>query len=201
MGDKGEKTRRKIVDAALNLFSVKGFFNTSISDILAEAGVTKGCLYGHFPDKEALWAAAYAEASGIWKRIVFRDLRKIEDPLERLECFILRDMRDYLGANVFPGGCFFLNMLVDLAGQSEKLSGRVWESYRRTGDVLALWLGEAQKMGILRPGLDHGEIGRFILVSLNGAAALYAPTRDPAIWKDTVSQLRSYVRQLRKTQG
>jgi len=198
MGEKGNKTRRKIVETALNLFSVKGFFNTSINDVLLGAGITKGCLYGHFPNKEALWSAAYEEASGIWKGIVFQDLRNIQDPLVRLECFIERDMRDYLGADVFPGGCFFLNLLVDLSGQSKKLSGQVWESYRRTADVLTMWLGEADRNGILKPGLDHKEISRFILVSLNGAAALYAPTKDSTIWKDTISQLRSYIRQLRK---
>lgn len=198
MGEKGDNTRRNIVKKALNLFSVKGFYNTSINDILEEAGITKGCLYGHFRDKEALWKAAYEEASGIWRRIVFQGLREIRDPLERLECFIERDMREYLGADVFPGGCFFLNMLVDLSGQSESLSGQVWESYRRTADVITLWLVEAERQGILKPGLDHKEISRFILVSLNGAAALYAPTKDSTIWKDTIGQLRSYVRQLRK---
>lgn len=198
MGDKGNKTRRKIVDTALPLFSVKGYFNTSVNDVLDAAGITKGCLYGHFPDKEALWAAAYDEAAGIWRGIVFKGLREIEDPLERLERFIERDLRDYLGADVFPGGCFFLNLLVDLSGQSEKLSGQVWKSYQRTADVITLWLGEADRKGILKPGVDRREISNFILVSLNGAAALYAPTKDPAIWKDTVRQLCSYVRQLRK---
>jgi TetR/AcrR family transcriptional regulator, transcriptional repressor for nem operon len=198
MGDKGRNTRRKIVTTALNLFSVKGFYSTSINDVLDAACITKGCLYGHFADKEALWAAAYEEAAGIWRGIVFDGLREINDPLERLERFIERDMRDYLGANVFPGGCFFLNMLVDVSGQSEKLAGQIWRNYRRIGDVLVLWLGEADRQGILKPGLDHEEISRFILVSLNGAAALYAPTKDPAIWEDTATQLRSYVRQLRK---
>ncbi len=198
MGTKGQNTRRKIVDAALKLFSVKGFFNTSVNDVLEAAGITKGCLYGHFADKEALWNAAYDEAAGIWKGIVFTGLRQIDDPLERLERFIERDMRDYLGANVFPGGCFFLNMLVDASGQSERMTERIWTRYRLTAELIARWLGEAERKGILKDGLDHDGISRFILVSLNGAAALYAPTRDPAVWKDTVGQLRSYVRQLRR---
>lgn len=198
MGHKGRNTRRKIVDTALKLFSVKGYFNTSVNDVLDAAGITKGCLYGHFPDKEALWSAACDEAAGIWRGIVFEGLRDIKDPLERLERFIERDLRDYLGADVFPGGCFFLNLLVDLSGQSEKLSGQVWKSYQRTADVITLWLGEADRKGILKAGIDRREISNFILVSLNGAAALYAPTKDPSIWKDTVRQLCSYVRQLRK---
>jgi AcrR family transcriptional regulator len=198
MGDKGGQTRRKIVGNALNLFSVKGFYNTSVNDVLGAAGITKGCLYGHFPDKEALWSAAFEEATGIWRAIVFQGLREIKDPLERLERFIERDMRDYLGAGVFPGGCFFLNMLVDLAGQSEKMSAQVWNSYERTADMLALWLREADRKGMLKEGLDHNGIARFLIVSLNGAAAMYAPAKDPAVWKNTIEQLRSYVRQLRK---
>ena len=198
MGNKGRNTRQKIVTSALNLFSVKGFYNTSVNDILEAAGITKGCLYGHFPDKEALWIAAYEEAAVIWKGIVFRGLREIKDPLNRLERFIERDMRDYLGADVFPGGCFFLNMLVDLSGQSEKLSAQVWDSYRRTSGVLSLWLREADRKGILKEGLDPEEIGSFIIISLNGAAALYAPTKDPAVWGRTIRQLNAYVRQLRK---
>jgi AcrR family transcriptional regulator len=198
LGDKGGETRRKIVATALNLFSVKGYYNTSISDILDAAGITKGCLYGQFPDKEALWTAAFEEASGIWRGIVFQGLREIKDPLERLERFIERDMRDYLGAGVFPGGCFFLNLLVDLSGQSEKMSGQIWQSYERTIDVLSLWVEEADRKGMLKAGIDPKEVARFLIVSLNGAAAMFAPTKDPAVWKNTIRQLCSYVRQLRK---
>ena len=35
MADKGERTRQRIIEETLPLFSVKGYFNTSISDILA----------------------------------------------------------------------------------------------------------------------------------------------------------------------
>ena len=45
---KGEVTRQTIVDESLQLFSVKGYYNTSIKDVLAATGLTKGGLYGHF---------------------------------------------------------------------------------------------------------------------------------------------------------
>ena len=84
MPDKGARTRRKITLAALQLFSIKGYFHTSISDILNATALTKGGLYCHFNSKEDIWYAVYGEAVDIWRDIVFEDMRDIENPLNRI---------------------------------------------------------------------------------------------------------------------
>ncbi len=66
MAAKGEETRQNIIDKSLQLFSVKGYFNTSVNDILDTTGLTKGGLYGHFASKEDIWYAVYDEAVLIW---------------------------------------------------------------------------------------------------------------------------------------
>jgi AcrR family transcriptional regulator len=51
-----EQTRGQLVVAARRLFAENGFFNTSTSDIVEAAGVgTRGALYGHFANREALF--------------------------------------------------------------------------------------------------------------------------------------------------
>lgn len=47
-----EERRRDILDAALVLFSRKGFADTTVSDIAAEAGMGTGTVYLYFPSKE-----------------------------------------------------------------------------------------------------------------------------------------------------
>jgi AcrR family transcriptional regulator len=47
-----EERRRNILDAALSLFSSKGFADTTVSDIAAEAGMGTGTVYLYFPSKE-----------------------------------------------------------------------------------------------------------------------------------------------------
>ena len=108
MANKGVQTRRKVIEKSLQLFSVKGYYNTSVSDILEATGLTKGGLYGHFASKEDIWYAVYDEAVNTWKSIVFKGIRNNSDPLKRIEKFIENDIRQYLGADVFDGGCFFL---------------------------------------------------------------------------------------------
>lgn len=198
METKGARTRRKIVEKSLQLFSVKGYFNTSISDIQEATGLTKGGLYGHFRSKEDIWYAVYDEAVSIWNGIVLKDVSSIEDPLGRIEKTIENDMRDYLGGEVFDGGCFFFNMLVELSGQSAAMSQHILKGFVRFSRLLRRWLEEAEAKSMLREGLNLKETANFIVISLNGAAPLYAASRDPLIWQQTISQLHYYLRQLRK---
>jgi AcrR family transcriptional regulator len=54
-----EATREALVDAATVLFGTSGYSATSVDEIVAAAGVTKGAMYHHFTDKEALFRAVY----------------------------------------------------------------------------------------------------------------------------------------------
>lgn len=53
--ERSEKSRQQILDAALRLFSHRGYGATSVVDIATEAGVSKGNVYHHFPDKETIF--------------------------------------------------------------------------------------------------------------------------------------------------
>lgn len=198
MGEKGNRTRRNIIEQSLQLFTVKGYFNTSVSDILAATELTKGGLYGHFKSKEDIWYAVYERAVSIWRGIVFKDLSRIDDPVKRIEILIENDMRDYLGGDVFEGGCFFFNMLTELSGQSSSMSRHILKGFVGLSRLLRLWLEEADGRGMLKPGIDHREIANFIVITVNGAAPLYAASRDPLIWQQTLSQLQFYLKQLRR---
>lgn len=56
---KGDDLREKVLSTALELFSARGYFNTSIQDIRQAAGVSTGAIYHHFENKEALAKALY----------------------------------------------------------------------------------------------------------------------------------------------
>ena len=55
--ERSEKSRTQILDSALKLFSHKGYGATSVRDISEDAGLSKGNVYHHFPDKETIFRA------------------------------------------------------------------------------------------------------------------------------------------------
>jgi AcrR family transcriptional regulator len=59
----GASTRAALLEAGRRLFGSRGFADTSLDDIVAAAGVTKGALYHHFAGKEALFQAVYEQVN------------------------------------------------------------------------------------------------------------------------------------------
>jgi len=53
--EKSQRSKERILEAALGLFSSQGYRATSVRDIAEAAGVSTGNVYHHFPDKEALF--------------------------------------------------------------------------------------------------------------------------------------------------
>ena len=68
---KGERTRRRLLELAIQRFGERGYRATSVSEIARAAGLTQAAAYAYFPSKEALFdasidadaAAAIAEAA------------------------------------------------------------------------------------------------------------------------------------------
>jgi AcrR family transcriptional regulator len=78
------ETRRRIVEAAVDLHTTVGPAHTSISAIAERAGVQRHTVYAHFPDERTLFHACSAH----WRKQHpipdFESLAQIEDPGERL---------------------------------------------------------------------------------------------------------------------
>jgi TetR/AcrR family transcriptional repressor of nem operon len=196
---KGKATRKNIIESSLHLFSVKGYFNASINDILQATGLTKGGLYCHFKSKEEIWRAVYEEAVKVWRSVVFAAVRSVDDPLDRIKQTVENVLLTYLGDDTFEGGCFFVNMLVELSGQSDTMGRRIVKGFVGFSKLFQSWLREAELAGILKENLNHREIADFTVTSLNGAATLYMSTRDQGVLNRNNRQIHFYLEQLRKS--
>jgi AcrR family transcriptional regulator len=73
---KKKKTRKAIIDAAVKLFSEKGYENTSIEELAKAAGVGKGTIYGYFQAKNEIFLAFCEDEIDF----AFADLAEKRDP-------------------------------------------------------------------------------------------------------------------------
>jgi hypothetical protein len=77
------------------------------------------------------------------------------------------------------------------------MSGRILGGFMQFSDLLASWLEEAKSEGRLKPEVRIKEVADFIVTSVNGAAALYAATRDSRFPRAIEHQLNTYLQMLR----
>ena len=99
--ERSRKTRRDLVDAALRLWSARGFDagidETTVEEIAKEAGVTKGTFYFHFAHKEdILLELGFGTSQAMFKEAsaALATDDRVEDVLERLLTSLARRISD-----------------------------------------------------------------------------------------------------------
>ena len=76
-----EKSREKILAAALELFANKGYTATSIDSIAKKAGISKGLIYNYFESKEKILRAIFDDAMKVGDDILSH-YKGLKDPYE-----------------------------------------------------------------------------------------------------------------------
>jgi AcrR family transcriptional regulator len=85
---RAEDTRRKIYEAAMELFREKGFESTTMRDIAAKAGVALGGAYYYFSSKDAIVLAFYREMQESSNEPVLAALAGHKKLKERIRCIL-----------------------------------------------------------------------------------------------------------------
>lgn len=85
---KAEETRERIIDVALRLFRDRGFAETTMRDIAAEAGVATGAAYYYFHSKEDLVMAFYVRTADEAREILPAAVERSRDLRTRLRTII-----------------------------------------------------------------------------------------------------------------
>ena len=108
-----EETRALLLEVARQVFTERGYADTSMDDLTAQAGLTRGALYHHFGDKKGLLAAVVDQidaemderlrtisdtAEDAWDGFRRRCRAYLEMALEpQIQRIVLRDARAVLG--------------------------------------------------------------------------------------------------------
>ncbi|MBU8809561.1 ScbR family autoregulator-binding transcription factor [Mycolicibacterium goodii] len=162
---RADVTRRKIITAAVDLFSEIGYPATGLGEIIERADMTKGALYYHFDSKEALAEAIITEG-GASTLAAFHNITESSSPaLENLihGLFVVCDFtRTDRVAEIG------LHLLQTFAGINDATE-RVYASWL---DAISGQLHRAAAEGDLREGLDPGAAAEVILEAALGAEAL-----------------------------
>jgi TetR/AcrR family acrAB operon transcriptional repressor len=167
--EEAQETRRRILDAAEDVFYAQGVTRTSLAEVAEAANVTRGAIYWHFKNKSDLFVAMCERVRLPMEAMVKASGNEVEnDPLGQLRTscvFILREaMLNGHSRKVF-GIIFHKCEFVDAA---DPIQVRQQESFH-TGTVnFERILRNAVKKGQLPPDLDTRLAATMFHASLSG---------------------------------
>jgi TetR/AcrR family transcriptional regulator, acrAB operon repressor len=162
-------TRHQILDAAEAVFRAGGVARTSLQDIAAEAGVTRGAIYWHFKDKAEIFMAMMDRVMLPCEMSL--DAAKAEalqhpDPLAHLADMALAPLKELAG-NPDLQRVFHIAMhATEYTDELAPVRQRHLESIQRYQQALARVIDMARERGQVPAGLPAGETatGLFALV-------------------------------------
>jgi len=166
------RSRQAILDGAGRLFRARGYETTSIDDVTAAAGLTRGTFYAHFESKEALLSEVLRANYGLVRMMRGR---KARDP-QGLRREAWRILRDYLApahiAEVGPG-C----TLAALSGDAARAGPEARAAYAET---LASLVAEFER-SLPRKGATADPAALAAIVSVGAVILARACADRPAV--------------------
>lgn len=131
---KGDRTRTRILDEAVDLASIQGLGGLTIGPLAERLGLSKSGLFAHFKSREALQVETLDRAAVLFRADVTEPLRTIPDRSQRLRVFFGRWIA-WLDDSRLSGGCPILAAAIEF----DDVPGPVH-------DAAARHLGELQRL-------------------------------------------------------
>jgi AcrR family transcriptional regulator len=154
---KGDRTRQSILDRAVDLASLEGLEGLTIGRLAEELGMSKSGLFAHFGSKEELQLATLEAAGERFLDEVLRPALKQPRGYPRLVA-ICDAWIDYIGRDVFPGGCFFAAASFEFDGRPGLVRDAIAANMHDWIGALEKAITIAKEEGHLRDDVDPAQL-------------------------------------------
>jgi TetR/AcrR family transcriptional regulator, fatty acid metabolism regulator protein len=144
--DEPKNTKERILDAALNIFSNKGYYGTAVDEIVEEANTSKGSMYFHFPNKEQLFLALVDQFANVLERNVTTAIEQSPKGMERVKIAV-ENVLNTFGKYRRPAKI----LLVQAVGLGSVFEKKRMEVTDRFAELIQTYLDEAIEIGDIEP--------------------------------------------------
>jgi TetR/AcrR family transcriptional repressor of nem operon len=192
-----ERTRQRLLQAAFREVYRYGFQSAGIDTILAATNVTKGALYYHFENKEALGYAIIEEIVAKLTRdrwMLPLQQSKDKDAVDTLIGVVRaiphrpRDVK---------GGCPLVNLAQEMSQLDEQFRKRLERIFQAWQEGIAMALRRGQSQGTVRRDLVPEETASFLIAMVEGYEVLAKNAQDAKVWDLGIRNIVGWLRSLR----
>jgi len=187
------KTRNSLMEAAFGLVRKQGLAATSVDEICAAAGVSKGAFFHYFKSKDELAAAAAYHWSAVTEPVFeSAGYHAPADPLDRVLGYIdLR--REMMDGEIADFSCFAGTMVQEAWATSPAVRAGAWDSMSRHAEALVPDIDAAIESRGLSGRLNARSLALHTVAVMQGAFILAKASGEAATGRETLIHLRRYV--------
>ncbi|MBN2874188.1 MAG: TetR/AcrR family transcriptional regulator [Spirochaetales bacterium] len=185
-----QRTKTKLMDAALALFKERGFDSVTIDEITQTAGVAKGTFYTYFGTKSDIIVDAFWEIDAYYETYSSKNLSRYKTARDKLLAFTRAQMkyvRDVVGNNSLK--ILYANQAAQ-PGSNKMITNRERKWHSIVRDVIL----EGQAAGEFRTDLDANRLSQLFNRSARGVFLDWC-VQDAAfdLVKEGVAVMRDFV--------
>ena len=185
-------SKEKLLDAAESLMLAKGFEATSVDEICAAAGLTKGSFFHYFETKEGLAKVALERfCQRQQERMQAAPFHKNSDPLARIEAML--DFMAEMAKSQGVQGCLLGTFSQELCETTPEIQACCAEQFRAWTKGLKQMLDEAKKKYAPRVAVDTHSLAEHVITVLEGSLILAKAKRDPKVVAEGLGHVKRYV--------
>ncbi|MFJ9174907.1 ScbR family autoregulator-binding transcription factor [Streptomyces sp. NPDC102360] len=159
--DRAYRTRRHVLRAAAEMFAEHGYTNTSITGIAEHIGMTKGAVYFHYKNKDAMAAEVVQDSYRIWSALTEEVTAESRDPAASIMTLLDRTVQSFLDDAIVQAGS-------RLQAERSLIDARLPEPYVGWTNRLTQLFAQAEEAGDLRPGVTPHAAATVVVAAVFG---------------------------------
>ncbi len=168
--NKGENTKRRILEQTTPLFNQRGFRTTSMSEIMEATGLQKGGVYNHFRSKEQMALQAFDHATSLLRES-FPFVAGQENRVDALRRSIER-FRNHRRNSPLTGGCPLLNSALESDDAFPALHAKCAGAVKSWHSQIKKLVVDGKRRGEVRLDADASRIASIVISGLEGGIFL-----------------------------
>jgi TetR/AcrR family transcriptional repressor of nem operon len=189
MFTKSDITRQTIIEKSAPIFNTKGYSATSMSDILAATGLTKGGVYGNFESKDQIAIEAFEHSISKLQEALRFKIKKENTAKDKLLA-ILTFYKNYSINPLTEGGCPLLNTAIESDDNLPFLKIKAQKALNELLAGLAFIVQKGIDSKEFKPELDPQKEATLIFSIIQGGLMMSKLSDNPKILNNLLENLK-----------
>ena len=191
---KAQQTKARIIHQAAELFNLKGYAGSSITDIMQATGLKKGGIYNHFQSKDELALAAFDHAASLLSQRIWSVVKTKRNAIERLDALVSAYLT-YIDNPPIIGGCPILNTAIETDDTDSPLRDRALAAVNSWRSLIVRIIEKGIKKGEVKGTVEPDTVATIIICNIEGAIMMSKLEQNPIHLKRAVAHLQSYIQE------